>query len=63
MGVLSVGWMVERRMQANEEMMKEEEMRDGVKRGLFREGSGPDEEFDFGKTHGRCDRTNCWHGS
>ena len=33
---------VERRMEENEEMMKEEAMRDGTRRGVFREGSGPE---------------------
>ena len=56
MGVLSVRWMVERRMEENKEMMKEEAMRDGIKRGVTREGSGPDEKFDFGKHTGRTFR-------
>ena len=36
-------------MEENEEMMMEEAMRDGMRRGVFREGSGPDERLDFGK--------------
>ena len=40
-GVLHVRWMVERRMEENEGMMKEEAMRDGVKRCVFRFGNGP----------------------
>ena len=44
--VLSVIWMVERRMDENEEMRKE---RDGKRRGVFHEGSGLEERFDFGK--------------
>ena len=39
-------------MEENEEMMKEEAMRDGVKRGVFRDGNGPDETLDFGKHMG-----------
>ena len=35
-------------MEKNEEMM-EEAMRDGMRRGVFREESGPDERVDLGK--------------
>ena len=45
-GVLSVKWMVERRMEEHEEVK------------VFREGSGPNEMFNFGKhmggRSGRC---------
>ena len=47
-GVMHVRWMVERRMQENEEMVKEEAMRNGTRRGALREGSGPNERFDCG---------------
>ena len=35
LGISGVKWMVERRMEENEEMMKEEAMRDGVKKRSF----------------------------
>ena len=37
-------------------MMKEEAMRDGVRKRVFRDGNGPDERLDFGKHTGRTFR-------
>ena len=41
MGVLQVKWMVERRIEESQGLMKEEVMRGGMKRGMFRDGNGP----------------------
>ena len=66
---MSIKWMVEERMEEHEEVKHEETMGDGRRRGVFQEGSGPDEEFDLGKHQGKtfkevylidpgcCDRT------
>ena len=51
-GLLSVKWMLEKRMERNEEMNRERAISDGRKRGMFQEGSGPDDKFDFGKHQG-----------
>ena len=36
-------------MEENEEMVEEEAMRGGVRRGVFRDGNGLDETLDFEK--------------
>ena len=48
--------MVERKIEENQGMLKEEVMKDGVKKGVFREGYSPDEIIDFGKHAGRTIR-------
>ena len=37
-GILGIRWMVERKIEENQGMLKEEVMKDGVKKGVFREG-------------------------
>ena len=56
LGILGVRWMVEQKIEENEEMMKEEAIRDGVKRGVFRDGNGPNETLDLGKHTGKTFR-------
>ena len=41
-GILGFRWMVERKMEENQRMLKEEVMKDGMKKGVFREGNSPD---------------------
>ena len=53
MGVLQVRWMVGRRIVENQGLMKQEVMRDGMKRCMFRNGNGPNEVLDFGKHVGK----------
>ena len=48
-GMLGVRWMVEKKIEENQGMLKEEVMKDGMKKGVFREGNSPDEIIDFGK--------------
>ena len=48
--------MVERKIEENQGMLKEEVMKDGVKKGVFREGNSPDEIIDFGKHAGKTFR-------
>ena len=45
--------MVEKKIEENQGMLKEEVMRDGMKKGVFREGNSPDEIIDFGKHAGK----------
>ena len=52
-GMLGIRWMVERKIEENQGMLKEEVMKDGMKKGVFREGSSPDEKIDFGKDVGK----------
>ena len=52
-GILGIRWMVERKIEENQGMLKEEVMKDGMKKGVFREGNSPDEIIDFGKHMGR----------
>ena len=49
-GMLGIRWMVERKIEENQGMFKEEVMKDGMKKGVFRESNSPDEIIDFG-TH------------
>ena len=51
--MLQVRWMVERRIEENQGLIKEEVMRDGMKRCKFRGGNGPNEVLDFGKHVGK----------
>ena len=55
-GILVIRWMVERKVEENQGMLKEEVMKDGVKQGVFREGNSPDEIIDFGKHAGKTFR-------
>ena len=48
--------MVERKKEENQGMLKEEVMRDGMKKGVFREGTSPNERLDFGKHVGKTFR-------
>ena len=48
-GILGIRWMVERKIEENQGMLKEEVMKDGMKKGVFRDGNSPDEIIDFGK--------------
>ena len=52
-GMLGIRWMVERKIEENRGMLKEEVMKDGMKKGVFREGNSPDEIIDFGKHVGK----------
>ena len=52
-GILGIRWMVERKIEENQGMLKEEVMKDGVKKGVFREVNSPDERLDFGNLLGR----------
>ena len=45
--------MVEKKIEENQGMFKEEVMRDGMKKGVFSEGNSPDETIDFGKHAGK----------
>ena len=47
--LLQLRWMVVMKMEENQGMLEEEVMRDGMKKGVFREGSSPNERLDFGK--------------
>ena len=55
-GILGIRWMVERKIEENQGMLKEEVMKDGMKKGVFREGNSPDEIIDFGKHVGKTFR-------
>ena len=55
-GILGIRRMVERKMEENQGMLKEEVMKDGVKKGVFREGNSPNERLDFGKHAGKTSR-------
>ena len=55
-GILVIRWMVERKIEENQGMLKEEVTKDGVKQGVFREGNSPDEIIDFGKHAGKTFR-------
>ena len=59
-GILNVRWMVEKKIEENQEMMKEEAMKDGMKRGVFKEGNGPNEVLDFDKHVGKTFRQVYW---
>ena len=48
-GILVISWMVERKIEENQGMLKEEVMKDGMKKGVVREGNSRDEIIDFGK--------------
>ena len=48
--------MVERKIEENQGMLKEEVMKDGVKKGVFRESNSPNERLDFGKHAGKTFR-------
>ena len=56
MGILHLMWMVERKIEENQGRMKEEIMRDALKKGVFREGNSPNERLDFGKHAGKTFR-------
>ena len=56
LGHLHLKWMVEKKIEENQGMMKEEVMRNGMKRGVFREGNSLDEILDFGKHAGKTFR-------
>ena len=62
MGVWQVKWMAERRIEENQGLMKEEVMRDGMKRGMFPDGNGPDEILDCGKHVGKTHKQVCMEG-
>ena len=55
-GILQLRWMVEKKIEENQGMLKKEVMRDGVKKGVFREGNSPNARFDFGKHVGKTFR-------
>ena len=55
-GILGIRWMVERKIEENQGMLKEEVMKDGVKKGVFREGNSSNERLDFGKHAGKTFR-------
>ena len=55
-GTLQLRWMVEKKVEENQGMLKEEVMRDGVKKGDFRQGNRPSERLDFGKHVGKTFR-------
>ena len=55
-GPLQLKWMVDRKMEENQGTLKEEVMRDGMKKGVFREGNSPNERMDFGKHAGKTFR-------
>ena len=59
-GILQLRWMVEEKMEENQGMLKEEFMRDGMKKGVFREGNSPNERLDFGKHAGKTFRGSTW---
>ena len=48
-GLLQLRWMVERKIGENQGMLKEKVMRDGMEKGVFREGNSPNERLDSGK--------------
>ena len=52
-GILVITWMVERKMEENQGMLKEEVMEDGVNKAVFREGNSPNERLDFGNHAGK----------
>ena len=49
-GLPQLKWMVQWKIEENQGMLKEEAMRDGMKKGVFRKGNSPNERLDFGKT-------------
>ena len=53
MGVLGLRWMVDKRMERNDEMKRKEVMGEGERRRVFQDGIGPDDVFNFGKHQGR----------
>ena len=55
-GILGIRWMVERKIEENQGMLKEEVMKDGVRKGVFREGNSPNERLDLGKRAGKTFR-------
>ena len=58
-GMLGVRWMVEKKIEENQGMLKEEVMKDGMKKGVFREGNSSDETIDFGKHAGKTFKDVC----
>ena len=48
--------MVERKIEKNQGKMKAEVMRDGMKKGVFRQGNSQNERLDFGKHAGKTFR-------
>ena len=58
-GILVIRWMVERKKKENQGMLKEEVMKHGVKKGVFREGNSPNERLDSGKHAGKTFRDVC----
>ena len=56
LGHLHLKWMVEKKIEENQGMLKEEVMRNGMKRGVFRKDHTPDEIIDFGKHVGKTFR-------
>ena len=48
-GLLQLKWMVERKIGENLGMLTERVMRDGMKKGVLKEGNSPNERLDFGK--------------
>ena len=55
-GILGIRWIVERKIEEHQGMLKEEVMKDWVKKGVFREGNSPNEIIDFGKHAGKTFR-------
>ena len=55
-GILGIRWMFERKIEKNQGMLKEDGMKDGMKKGVFRGGDSPDEIINFGKHVGKTFR-------
>ena len=55
-GIVQVRWMVEKKIEENQGMMKEEAMKDGMKRGVFKDWNGLDEVLDFRRHMGKTFR-------
>ena len=55
-GILGIRWMVERKIEENQGMLKEEVMKDGMRKGVFREGKSPNGRLDLGKHAGKTFR-------
>ena len=53
MAVSSIRWMVDEKAEEQEKARLGELIRRKDEEGYFRKGNGPDEEFDFGKHHGK----------
>ena len=52
-GLLQLRWMVEKKIEENQGMLKEKVMRDRMKKGVFREENSPNERLDLGKHVGK----------